>query len=372
MKKNNPASTKQKNVERLRELLTQPEYRGRKVKPAEIIHKLGRSREWFYRYIGNTTLAQEWLAINQDASLDLKAHYKSILDKAVETEQAEVTVISHGKNGERQHYVSRQEAQEKTKKIHNAIKNSAPSTDLKIVEKTEKNVPVTEEEAIINRIREAYVMAPVGDTPNIGKIMTDFGLVDRQGKPTRGELTESAVRAKAIAEDWRAQRTEFMYRTFDLIPEEIKMISMIRNVEVQKTLYNEIKAVHRLNLQVYQTGQAKSFDGKVTLAHSPDPGVLASLAEVMRRMVEGGGNVNIQINQFGAGGREDKGAISAMSRAYMARLAAMDENQVKEEIERFEKLVDMLGDRPEENLTIEKIEAEDAEIVEDNPSKPQS
>lgn len=376
-----------KSLENLRALLSHPEQRGRVVSVSELVHKMGTSKSTFYRHLGNATLAQEWLSINQDAPTDAKLHYKNMLDEALKGMEAEVHVTvgaGPGKDG-KQFFVPKETAQIKTARAADMLRTTdktgpepkqvyngtEPRVTIRETTALTTVMQVSEEDAIIQRVRDAYVLAPLGDLPNIREIMKGFGLLTEKGDPT-SKVTEDQVRAAMIRDEWKQDRAAHLHKTMDLLPDEIKMVTMVRNLEMQKILYNEAKVLHRMNMQHYNTGQAKSLDGRVVLDYTPDSAQVAGLAEVMRRMVDGGtGSVNILINQFGEGdGPKTVSEVSMVSRAYLARLANMNPAEMEEEARRFRALTDMLNTEEARAVSLDDIQQSNDVI--DAKSKPVS
>lgn len=373
-----PEDRKKKSLDDLWRILSHPEQRGRVVKPTEIIRKMGTSKGTFYRYIDQVQLAQTWLEINQDAPLDAKAHYKNMLDEGLKGLEADVSVTVGRKqgsnNGGKKFYVEKEQARIIASRAAEMIGRD-PETDkarvananvtVREVKKETEMVEVDAKAKMLSQLREAFIMAPLGDMPDIGKMMRDFGLIDSQGNAT-GDLTLAEVRNVAIEEEWKQDRAMHLHRSLDIIPEEVKAITMVRNLEVQKLMFQEIKLIHRMNAQYYNTGQVKSLDGTKILEYSPDHGVIAGMAEVMRRMVDGGSNVNILINQFGD--RSVNGgapSVSMVTRSYLKELAEMDPATIEAESRKFEALSRMLADDTQGKISIEQIEAQErGEIIE--------
>ena len=385
---------RKRSQERLRELLTHPEQRGRVVNVSEIVHKLGTSKASFYRHIGNVVLAQEWLAVNQDAPVDAKLHYKNMLDEGLKKIESDVqvTVGNDGRGNGKKFFVPKQVAQIQAARAGDMLRSRNPSEkaegergskrerlisggNVTVREVTNETqvVEVSETDAIIQRIRDAYVMAPLGDMPNIREVMKGFGLMDSQGNSI-GPVTEDQVRAAMAVEDWKNERATFLHKTMDLLPDEVKMVTMMRNLEMQKILYNEAKVVHRMNMQHYQSGQVKSLDGKQIIDYQPDSAQVAGLAEVMRRMVDGGTSINILINQFaerGDGGAlVNKSGVSMVSRAYLSKLAGMSPDELEEESQRFVALSEMLATDEAKAASIDEIQQSN-DVIDAQYSKPE-
>jgi hypothetical protein len=369
---------KQKSRERLRELLSHPEHRGRVVKISELTRKLGCAKSTFYENIGNVTLAQEWLTINQDAPTDAKLYYKNMLDEGLKKVQADVEVTIGNKGGRggresgKRFFVPKDVATIKAARASDMLRRTENGKQKRIELETgvtvrqitteTKMVEVSERDALIQRVRDAYVLAPMGELPNVREIMQEYGILDSKGNPTQG-VTEDDVREVMQIEDWKNERLSHLHRTQDLIMDEVKMVSMVRALEVQKMLFNEAKVIHRQNMQYHNTGRVKTLDGAGTLPYEADSGTLAGLAEVMRRMVDGGLNINILVNQFGGGDAQTKGSqISMVSRAYIARLGAMSPEDLAKESERFVALANMLDGEDAKAVSLDEIQREN-EIV---------
>lgn len=355
-------------TELVRKILSEPEYRGRHVRVSELIRALKKSKSWFYESVGTAALAQEWLSVNQDAPLDVKVKYEAMLKDSLNELQPDTKVKAGGK----EFYVTKEEAQQKAVKISGAFRNKHAKASIKgeIVQEIKKTavVPADKNAATIERIRNQYVLATLGDLPNVGKIMKDFGLIDQQGRPTT-ELTEDMVRQVMLEENWKQLREDHLHRTFDVLPDEIKFVTLMRNVETQRMLYDEIKTLHRNNMQYYGTGQVKSLDGQKVLDYEPDPGVVAGLAEIMRRMVDGGGNINVLIqNNYGGGGAGRNSNASIMTNQFIAHLNKLSPDELKEEISRMEALATALSGK-QEKITLEDIESQ-ATVIDVTPEKP--
>jgi len=339
---------------RLRSWLSLPQNRGRVIRVSEVVEALAKSRAWFYKYLGQASFAQEWLQINQDAPIDAKIHYQSMINRELGDIEAPATVQVDEADGRKEFFVSKEEAKKKTTNLTSRIEAAAPA---RVIEQRTQVVVVaaTAEEKIIERVRDRYTLAALGDIPAISAIMKDLGLTKSDGTAS-GTVTEEMVRKVMIAEDWRGQRRDYLHRTMDVIPDEVKLVSLVRNVEVHRMLHTEIKLLHRAHVQFYQEGRATTVgrgpNGQPTVLDNfrPDHGTVAGLAEVMRRMVDGGGNVNILINngQLGAaavGGGAVTGqanALSLMSRKYLGKLNDMKPEELADEIERLDALTRLL------------------------------
>ena len=350
---------------KLNAFLTLSAQRGRVVSQAEAIRALNISRQTFNRLIGNMNFAQTWFQVNPDGPLDAKVHYNGMIDEFVNENDKDVYVrMPHGTA-----HIIKSKASRASEVVAVASKSSGNTTekaknvvlpvDKLTVEQKPSTVPATQADVIIQRIREAYVMAPPGDMPNVSKIMKEFGMVD--GTPN--QVTEDEVRLVMIKEEWKAARTSQLHKTMDMIPDEIKMVTAIRNVEAQKMLFEEMKAVHRNNRQFYSKGQVTSLDGSTVINWTPDPTSVAAIAEVMRRMVDGGGNINILINQFGKGSEgAAAGAMSLVTKQYLSKLTEMNPEQLKIEIDQFEALNRALTGQVDQ-MSIEDIENQPIEII---------
>ena len=371
---------KKKTQDDLRKLLADPKYRGRVVKPSEIYRNLKIGKTTFYKYVDDITLAQTWLTENQDAPVDAKKHYQNMLETSINGIEKTVHITSGGKSGSQgknKFYVSRNEARMRTKHASEMIRPSVTHKD----GKTERHrvvqtgvtvrevsnetvvVEVTEEDKIIDKIREQFVLAPLGELPNVTQIMKDVGLLKDNGDPANPKITEAVVRERMVSEDWKNEREMVLHRAFDIIPNEVKMVTMMRNLDTQKLLYNEIKLIHRMNAQHYRTGQVKSLDGNTILDYSPDHGTIAGMAEVMRRMVDGGTNIKILINQFDSKEQGSSGSMSLVSRNYLRKLGEMTPEEVEQEARRLEDLAQMLADDPQGKISIDEIEAQERQVI---------
>lgn len=353
-----------KTEKMLRKLLTDPQYKGRVIRPAEIIRALRISKPTFYRNIGYLKLAQEWLVINQDAPLDAKEHYKNMLDTEMQKIAPDLKVHYQSNQDERKEFFVPKETV-KEKIVHAAAVKKSKAISVKSQTTELVSTELSKKDMILHRIKNAYVLAPSGTLPSIQKIMEDFGLINDKGEAT-SEVTESDVRQVMVEEDWKRDRAHYLHSTLDVIQDEVKIVTMMRNLELHRMLFEEAKLVARNNRQFFSQGHVKTLDGNSVIeGFTPDHGVIAGLAEVMRRMVDGGGNINILINQFGGEGGsagQSGSAISLIARMYMKRLADMTEEEVAEEISKFESLSQMLTQKTD-SVSMEKID-EDNSVIE--------
>ncbi|MGZ3773009.1 MAG: hypothetical protein ACXVCY_04485 [Pseudobdellovibrionaceae bacterium] len=356
-RRNNGAKPKSKldRVLGLRDFLARPENRGRKISNGELARHFNKSAQWIKRTFGEGTIAQEWLTANQDAPLDVKVFYQDRMNKSLnEIDPKDIEV----RTGEKTFFVSKEQAKETTIKVASTIK-TIPQTAITVVNVGSESKQVTEQDMLIDKIREAYVLAPIGEMPNISKMMIEFGLLSKQGVPLKN-ITEEQVRLRMIEEDWKSQRSDYLYKTLDIIPDEIKLVAMVRNVEINKMLFNEMKHIHRMNQQYYANGKAMSIDKTREIEWRPDPGSIATIAEVMRRMMDGGGNVNIlNINQFGeGGGNKGQANISPVVRTYLARIQKLNTEDMVQEVSQFEQLIESIN-APSDKVTRKDLEAQD-------------
>lgn len=358
--KKNSEDTKKASLDRLRELLAHPSNRGRVIRQEEMAQLLDKSRRWVNKYIGNMEVAQEWLQANPDAPLDAKVYYQEMLNKALGGQTEDVKIVARGENGKKEFKATKQVAQETLSKITYNIPGGERNKQAQVsITETSNQVVVvnaTEEEKILQRVRDAFVLAAPGDMPSISKIMLDFGLVNKDGTAT-GKVDEHMVRQAMGREDWKQLRTDHLHNTLDLVPDEVKMVSLIRNVDAQRFLFNELKMMHRNNQQFYAKGEVRTLDGATRIDWTPDPSAMAGVAEVMRRMLDGGGNVNIMINQFGAG--KGGGGPSLVSRNYLQKLGGMTPEELADEVTKIENLSRVLN-QERETIDITAIESQDA------------
>jgi hypothetical protein len=192
--------------------------------------------------------------------------------------------------------------------------------------------------------------------------MKDLGLIDSKGLPT-GSVTEEAVREKMIADEWRNDRTSYLHKAFDIIPDEVKMYRTIGGLEREKKMHQEFNVVHNLNQQWFAKGRVMSLDKSTTLDWKPDVRALSILAETIKRLASDGPMVAIQINN-GMGGAarapsDARASISTGAKAYMQRLNKMTPEELKTEADKLDSMIKMLAP-PEEKITINDINTQDA------------
>lgn len=320
-------------------MLSQPKYRARVVPLKTVAKAIGASKpEMEYM---NLFVAQSWLQINQDAPTDAKIHYKAMMDNALSAMDPDVRILVSRTIEEfpRQGFVSKDRAKTTTSTV------TAPMSKefVKIYEKSEmasiaKASPL---DAAIGRIRDAYITAPIGEGPSVSELLVKFKLVDDDGRPTKGApagLSELVVRERQLAEDWRGQRGKHVIRAFDIIPEEVKLVAIMRAVDAHRILFSHMKAVSHIYTSYYRTGRMAALEkGGKDLGLRADPTIIASLAETMRRMLEGSGEkISITLNNTTAAQQavQAQGAkadveISQETKEYLAKLATMSDSEIE-------------------------------------------
>lgn len=370
---------KKESLFQLRKLLNHPNYAGRVVKPSELIRKMKIPSSTFYKHINKVTLAQEWLAANQDAPLDAKRHYEYVLREGMENLDSQMSVHVNGSNKSKARAFTAEKVSKqiplagtshalRAGKKQESLKLNAQVTMKKTVEDTEM-VELSKVDGIIQSIKEAFVLAALGEMPDIKAIMKEYGLLDSQGNAT-GEVTEAMVREKMVQDDWKYERELYLYRSFDIVQAEIDMVALQRNLEVHRALFNEIKIIHRMNIQYYQTGVVKTLDGsKIIEDYKPDHGTMAGMSEVMRRMLEGGTKFNIMVNNFNKGSEEQQ-SVNQANRELLQKIAGMSVEELEEETRRLEVLGSMLVNDTSGKITIEDIEAQErGQVIDVTPNK---
>lgn len=286
-------------------------------------------------------ISQAWLERYVDAPIQLREKWMITAEKYLSNEQLEVVVKKVG--------TFKPAIQEVTRISH---------TGAGKIMRTDKEVCMigqSEADQIIGEIRSEYILARTGSMPSIEGIMKAKGLLNIDNTPT-GPVTEEMVRNKMVSEDWRKSRSDHIYRTFDLIPEEVKIASMKQNIEVQKMLFQTVQVLHKEFMEYHSTGKVTALKDKEKILHvEPNAGTIAGVAETMRRMVDGTTNINILIQDNGEKNQQGDG-VSLVARAYMARIANMDESSLRQEIERMEKMARVIVVNDNAKLTMDDIE----------------
>lgn len=306
-------------------------------------------------------IAQRWLAINQDAPLPMRLRYRDMLEKAMRRIDPDVRVLAQSslEDMPRQAYITRERAQQLTRQI------TAPFTKefVKVYESrvAVQAVPVSHLEEAICRVRDAYITAPIGDMPAIGDLLVSLGYTSSEGQPlkaldngdgTKMPLTEAMVRTRQLAEDWRGQRGKHVVRAFDIIPEELKLVAIMRAAEMARHLFQHAKALSHIFTNYYRTGEMPALANKDRqLNLKVDPTMIASMTEAMNRIMGGGGErLSITLNQTTSAAREvqAEGAkadveISHETKSYLARMSSMSETEIEAEIAAMEQLRQLLA-----------------------------
>lgn len=333
---------------KLQKFFSYPRNRGRVVSPKTVQKHCGATDDEMSAL--RVFVAQTWLQINQDAPTDAKVHYKSMLDDEMGKLDPDVRMLISRTIEEfpRQAYVSRERAQTLTSKV------TAPFSKefVKTYERREVAalMQASPLEEAIARVRDAYITAPVGDIPAVVDLMQKFKLLDADGRPANGApagISEAAVRERQLAEDWRGQRGKHVVRAFDIIPEEVKLVAIMRAVEAHRILFSHLKAISHIYTTYYRTGKMPALEaGGQALKLRADPSVLASLAETMRRMLEGSGEkVSITLNNTTAAqqavqadGAKADVQISQATKDYLARMSTMPDSEIEAELRSMDQL----------------------------------
>jgi len=357
-------STKEFWIDKLRLTLAKQQFQGRILQLREIYRDMNTTKVTFNRHIDRMTLAQEFLDANPQAPIPVRQHYAAIIKEfSKETNVPDVRV------GKRVFTVEKTHVVETVKKI------MAPGnqTVAEVISKkpVTEIVVVTEEDKTIDRIKQEYIFATPTEMPSINKIMRDFGLIDKDDKPT-GKVTEEMVRERMTKEDWRGERREFLFEMQDLLPEEIAMFRQFTSIEREKQMHDEFKILLRMNRQYWQDGRVMSLNKNKELEYMPSMGELLALTEAIKRTRDDGPSVAIQINNnFSKGGKaapEARGSISPAAKAMMTKILGMTPEKIAEETKKLDAMIQML-EAPREQVDIKSIEAQDAVDAVNNASK---
>lgn len=318
----------------------------RVISPQQYYDAAKKSRQWFSKCVGRMFFAQCALEANQKSRLEVKVYYEDMLARCMSRFNSEtvleITAALTDEKRNNRYLVSRQTMIDSLSKIASDDTGDVIAT-LASKAPMRKIDYVGESEARFKRVHDEYVMAPLGETPNIGDIVNKVG---------EGKLHVDDVRKTAVDENWRAERANYLYQSLDLVPEEVKLVTMLRTVEVHKLLYTHIKILHKMHMDYYKSGRVRSLDGTSDLKFSPDPGSISGLAETMRRLVDGSSSVNIMINNQGkaqgAAGALDEhgmqiagsndGRASLMTKKYLTQLNKMSAEEIEAEIDNLTKL----------------------------------
>lgn len=339
---------------RIHKFLAHPSRRGRIARLPAVTKHIGASGDEMDAL--KVVLAQSWLQINQDGPEDAKTHYKNMLETELGKLDPDVRILVSKTVEEfpRQAYVTKDRAQTMTTTV------TAPLTKefVKVYERRDGSAQVKASalDEAIARVRDAYITAPVGDIPAVAELIKKLGYVDDKGatlaKAPAG-FSEAAVRERQLAEDWRGQRGKHVVRAFDIIPEEVKLIAVMRAVEAHRILFTHLKALSHIYSTYYQTGGMPALDGRgKQLKLRADPSVLASVAETMRRMLEGSGEkVSITLNNTTAAQQavQAEGAkadvqISQATKNILAKMETMSPDEIRQELANMDFMTQLLAD----------------------------
>lgn len=349
-----PTGTAGRYLDRIRRALFLPKNRGRILYSKLQILNTPAKR---FAY------AQEWLAINQDAPIDAKIYHQGLAEEALSELDPEYRYKISSALADRPRVPLDIEYRAKTW----AKKITAPLTEefVKVYE-TKKQavaVKVTPLDEAVARVRDAYVLAKAGDYPDISAIMVEQGLIDQDGESlvarkdasgTKVPLTEALVRERQLAEDWRGQRARHIHRVFDVIPDEVKLVTIAKAVAMHKDLYQHFQAISHLLKEYYQSGKMMALKDRATpLDLPPNPGILVALAESMRKMFDfSGEKVTITLQQAAISqAAQTEGAkadveISLTSKQYMASLESMSQEELDVEIANLDRMRGLLEAPP--------------------------
>lgn len=315
-----------------------------------------KTKQWFYQMIGNLFFYQTALEANQKSEIEVRAFYDNQISKALSKFKSSIVVETAGaltpEEKSTQFLVSRDDVVRKLIKIKSQT-TSAKIMEIKLQEPKRITSYVSEADALLKRVHDEYVLAPLGDTPDIEEI----------AKRIKIDVMPQEIRKIAHSENWRAERASYLHQSLDLVPEEIKLVAMLRTVDVHKMLYNHIKILHRQHMQYYQTGRVLSLDGTSDLKFRPDPGAISALAETMRRIVDGSSSVNILINNqlkntglIGASedlvSSEEKDS-SLLTKKYVSQLIKMSPDEIEKEIENLSKLRALVDEKDDPIIDVQ-------------------
>jgi hypothetical protein len=344
------SKNKLKYMTRLRAILADSDCRGRVVPISELCRRIGITRRTFTLNIGHFDLATAWFAENQDAPLDAKAHYKGMLDAAMAESNAEIAIEhSSAERGQPTEIQFIEKTVEK-KYVQRLTSRSKQVPELRVITTTdEREVQQVEpEEKIIERIREAYVMASVAEMPNIEVLIKDLGIVET---PT---LNAQTVRAVATKQNWKMQRAAHLYESLDLVPEEIQITSLLRKIQIQEMLYKHMKLVDRQLTQYALHGEVKSLDGMTTIP-PPHPGTLPAYAIALRYFAREQNEIKEELAQL------TKNPITKEDWVWIERtrgIRAMSHEELKVEIKRLADLSYVLEkpERPPPEMLLDRAD----------------
>jgi hypothetical protein len=342
----------------LRRWLEEVKNKNRCIPITEAAAALNRKHNWFRNIIGCGTFAQLYLEMNPDCGATVRTYYESMIEREKVRAESNLTLNINVGDKRMTTRIDSDTVKGKLATLDNLAQVQSSQHDSTLVKVTEPK-DLTPNEQAISRIREKYIGAPIGEMPTIDGIMREYGLLDKDARPTTS-LSEVEVRRRALDENWNDERKSSLHRRWDVIDDEVKMVTTMRNLDVQKTIFQTIKLVSRAVTQYYTTGvvtsvQADPITGKTReLNIIPDPNVIAGLAEVMRRMTDSNKEINIQINQFNNIDQNN----SLFIKQYASRLANLSHQDLEDEISKIVKIRSVLDDKFQDALLAEAIEAE--------------
>lgn len=345
------------------EYLNRPENKGKRISINRLANECGMAMNTMKRRLGMAWVVEQWMAINPDAPERVKAYFRNlaVTDNNYSQDNPDEVIVTRknpetGAQEKKRFSVPMEKASVMTanlsRGVREAMKEDPDIGRAEVKVELAKTKPIAKQadefEFELHRIKEAFVTAEMGTIPNIRRIMVDFGILDKSGKPALGspkELTEDFVRRRMLEENWKGERERWLHRTFDVLPDEIRMVTIVRNLEVQKLLYDEIKLLHNANMKYYVTGKVTTVDGKKELeGYRPDHAVIAALAETMRRMTMSDGvaiNILVQNHKSTDSGPVNP-LLSVLPRSVINEFASMDLDTLKREVEKYQALNTML------------------------------
>jgi hypothetical protein len=358
-------------LEQFRLFLAQPESQGRPMTLAEMSQGSGLSTGWLSK-LNSQRIYQEWKQYNKSAPIEAERHFSGLArsyiakvegKKIVSVDMSSTDTI----NPQKAHFITKEIVKEGLSKL-NSMRSPKRRAIIKskgvlgIETKDFVQVQVTEEEALLDRIREAYVLVDVGVQPTIRQIMKDFGLLDNQSLAT-GSLTEVMVRERMVAENWAHSRDEHIAITFDYRPAELASMNYVRTMEAQKIVFEELRLMYRDLRQYRRQGFVTTLDEKTRLAYDYDPAAtgpaIAAMAESVKRLGEQNRSnniLNITLNSA-----QTAGSSSIENRELLARLSLMTTEEKEAEMRHWDQIEKSFDEDNKPSVTIEEIEAADLE-----------
>jgi len=335
-----------------------PSLHNRAFTAEELARSLRKTSSWIYERYDEGLIAQECLAMFPNAPIEVRKEWKSRVLNCQSPEGFTILIKNKKEKTEQRFTIDKEKVVKSTARLsHPVAKQFAQVHEER---KVHIAVPVTEEEALIEKVRDAYILAPVGEMPNLRALMIEFGIIDKLGRPLMFKsITEQSIRRVSQRDDWRGQRLNHVYATFDVIPDEMRLAAAVRNFELHKMMYQQLKVANVQLMQYNQTGRVKSGDGTTELLKVPTISDIAMAAEVMRRMVDGSGNVNILIQQMQGAQKAGQGETDSMSvtlKRYASKLGSMTPEQLEGELAKMESLRQLV--QSDQLTQAETIEAE--------------